>query len=83
MEDEAFYQLIKQVVDRIKEETSPNEHEWLDGDEAMKILNIKTSALQTLRNEGKIEYSQPSRKVILYKRSSLFDYLNKYSKKPF
>lgn len=72
LEDEAFYQLVKQVVDRIKSESNPKEDEWVDGEEAMRILNIKTSSLQALRDNGKIRYSQPTRKVILYFKPSLY-----------
>jgi hypothetical protein len=82
IESEAFYQLIKQVVDRMKSENGPLP-EWVDAEEAMNILSIKTSALQFLRHEGKIEFSQPSRKIILYRRSSLYAHLEKHSQKTF
>lgn len=54
LEDEAFYQLVIQVVDRIKSESNQNEDEWVDGEEAMRILKIKTSSLQALRDNVKI-----------------------------
>ncbi len=44
LEDEAFYQLVKQVVDRIKSESNQKEDEYVDGEEAMRLLNIKTSS---------------------------------------
>lgn len=54
LEDEAFYQLIKQVVERIKSESNQKEDEWVDGEEAMRILNITTSSHQALRDNVKI-----------------------------
>ena len=83
LEDEAFYQLVKQVVDRIKSESNQKEDEWVDGEEAMRILNIKTSSLQALRDNGKIRYSQPTRKVILYFKPSLYEYLEQNAKETF
>lgn len=83
LEDEAFYQLVKQVVERIKSESNQVEEEWVDGAEAMRILKIKSSSLQTLRDNGKIRYSQPTRKVILYYKPSLYQYLEKNTKETF
>lgn len=84
LEDEAFYQLIEKVVSHIKEKEGIKEDKWLSTDEAMDILKIKSkTTLQKLRDEGRIRFSQPDRKIILYDRDSINDYLEKHAKETF
>ena len=84
IETEAFYSLIDETVKRIKEKNNIKEDKWILTDEAMRLLGIKSkTTLQKLRDEGKIRYSQPDRKVILYDRESLNNYLEKHAKNIF
>ncbi len=84
LEDEAFYQLIEKVVSRIKEKEAIKLDKWLSTEEAMDMLKIKSkTTLQKLRDEGRIRFSQPERKIILYDRDSINDYLEKHSKDTF
>jgi hypothetical protein len=84
IEDEAFYVLIDRVVSRIKEKEGIKEDKWLSSDEAMDKLKIKSkTTLQKLRDEGKIRFTQPERKIILYDRDSINEYLEKHSKETF
>ena len=67
LHDEAFYSLIERVVERVKEKQHNSSEKWISGDEAMKILRITSkTTLQKLRDEGKVRYSQPEKKIILY-----------------
>lgn len=76
--------LVEEVVDRLKKENNIEELEWIPEAEAMKILGIRSkSTLSKLRNEGSIRYSQPSRKLILYYRHSIYEYLEKHAKETF
>lgn len=83
LEEDAFYELVKQVVDKLKSNKTDSEPEWIDGEEAMKLLNCKKTKLQSLRNNGEIEYSQPSRKIVVYYRPSIISYLEKHLKETF
>lgn len=83
LEEAAFYNLVKDVVAKLKLESNSEQMEWVDAEAAMKFLGIKKSSLQNLRNEGLIRYSQPSRKVILYYKPSLIEYLEKNAKETF
>ena len=57
---------------------------WIDGEEAMLLLNIKsTTTLQKLRDEGKIRFSQPQKKIILYDRDSISEYIERYVRETF
>jgi len=50
----------------------------------MEILGIKSKGtLQKLRDEGKIRFSQPEKKIILYDRESIDQYLEKHVKNIF
>lgn len=81
LEDEAFYALVEQVVGRIKEQHQVVAEKWISGDEAMKLLRITSkTTLQKLRDEGKIRFSQPEKKIILYDVDSIHTFLNKHAR---
>lgn len=84
LESEAFYALIDEVVERIKSETPAQKEKWILDDEAMVLLGISSkTTLQKYRDEGKIRFSQPSRKVILYDRDSILEFLEKNARNTF
>lgn len=84
LEEKAFYELVEQVVSRLKEKNNVIRDKWVSNDEAMRLLNIKSkTTLQKLRDEGRIRFSQPERKIILYDRDSIDAYLEKNSKDTF
>jgi len=84
LHDEAFFSLVEEVVERIKEKRSVTEDRWVLHDEAMSVLGIKSkTTLQKLRDEGKVRFSQPQKKIILYDRVSLLRYLDEHAKDEF
>jgi len=84
LEDEAFYSLVETVVKRIKEKEGIKKARWISTEEAMEQLRIKSkTTLQKLRDEGKIRFSHPEKKIILYDSISIDEYLSKYSKETF
>jgi len=84
LEDAAFYALVEKVVSRIKETYGVKEDKWISGEEAMKKLRITSkTTLQKLRDEGKILFTQPEKKMILYDSGSINEYLDKHSNKTF
>lgn len=84
LEEKAFYELIEQVVERLKEKNNATRDKWVSNEEAMRLLNIKSkTTLQKLRDEGKIRYSQPEKKIILYDTDSINAYLENNSKDTF
>lgn len=84
LEDAAFYQLIENVVDRLKEKHNIQKDKWISDDDAMHLLNIKSkTTLQKLRDEGKIRFSQPQKKIILYDRDSINEYLENNARETF
>jgi ribosomal protein S19E (S16A) len=84
LQDEAFYQLIEEVVDRIKEKQQIKSDKWITPERAMEVLNVKSkTTLQKLRDTGAITFTQPQKKIILYDYDSIMDYLNKNSQKSF
>lgn len=83
LQTEAFYALLEDVVQRLGEK-SIKEEKWIDTEDAMKLLGIKSkTTLQNLRDEGKIRFSQPQRKIILYDRDSIREYLDRNARETF
>lgn len=57
---------------------------WVSTEEAMELLHLKSkTSMQKLRDTGAIEYSQPMTKVILYRYTSILEYLETHSYKLF
>jgi NADH:ubiquinone oxidoreductase subunit E len=57
---------------------------WVTQEVVKEILSIKSSTtIQSLRDNGLIEFTQPLKKLILYKKSSVMEYLEKHSHKTF
>lgn len=80
----ALYELIQEVVEQLKEKYSVREDKWISAEEAMNLLRISsTTTLQKLRDQGRVRFSQPMRKVILYDRESIFELLNNHAKSKF
>ena len=83
--DEAWNALLDELVARVKEQhgESPTD-KWISDEEAMRILRIKSkTTLASLRNNGHIRYSQPMKRIILYDRESIEDYLEKHAHETF
>ncbi|MBS1596076.1 MAG: helix-turn-helix domain-containing protein [Bacteroidetes bacterium] len=84
LDEPAFYALIDKVVNRINKEHGTKPEKWMNDEEAMALLNIKSkTTLQKLRDEGKIRFSQPQKKIILYDRASLDEYLEQHTHETF
>lgn len=84
LHDEAFYALIDTVVKQIKETHGVKEDKWISSDEAMRKLGISSkSTLQKWRDEGRIRYTQPERRIILYDNDSINEFLEKNARNTF
>lgn len=76
---------IQKLVTEIKSQLKASPHrKWIDGEEAMQLLSIKSkTTLQKFRDEGKIRYSQPEPRIILYDRDSIEAFIEKHAKDTF
>lgn len=84
LEEPAFYTLIEEVVTRLKATAPAASQRWMGQEETMKLLNIKSkTTLQKMRDEGKIRFSQPEKRIILYDRDSVHAYLEQHAKNTF
>lgn len=83
IQDKALWELVDKVVDYVKTVHGPEEDKWVNDERAMQMLNCKRTTLQKYRDEGRINFSQPDRKIILYDRYSIQEYLDKNEIKKF
>lgn len=85
IEEQAFYELVNKIVAEVRQQLGAKPRDkWIDGEEVMQVLRIKSkTTLQKLRDEGKIRFSQPEKKIILYDRDSIDDYLDKHAQNTF
>jgi len=84
IQDDAFHALVDKVAERLMNKLPVQQNKWISDEEAMKMLNITSkTTLQNLRDKGKIEFTQPMKKVILYNYESINAYLDKHRKKAF
>ena len=84
LQEEAFYALFDKVVEHVESKRRDKPSKWIDGEEAMSLLKIKsTTTLQKLRDEGKIRFSQPQKKIIIYDRDSIIEYIEAHIRETF
>jgi hypothetical protein len=84
LEDDAFYALMDRVMAKLNAKHNIKEDKWISGDEAMKKLRITSkTTLQKFRDEGRIRFTQPDKKIILYDTDSINEYLEKHTKETF
>jgi len=84
LQDQAFYALIEEVHNRLLEKNNHKEDKWVSAEEAMHKLRITSkTTLQKLRDDGKIRFSHPEKKIILYDVNSISEYLEKHAKNTF
>ncbi len=81
LETEAFYKLIDEVIDRLEARKPNTPNKWIGTMEAMEMLKVTSkTTLQKYRDQGDIRFTQPSRKIILYDRDSIKEFLERNSK---
>ncbi len=84
LEDAAYFRLLEETLKFAKEKFGAQKEKWVTDEEAMHLLNIKSrTTLQSLRDEGKIRFSQPQKRVIVYDRESIDTYLEKHAHNTF
>ena len=84
IEETAYFALLDKVMDYVKQKHEIKQDKWISGEEAMKMLRIKSkTTLQKLRDEGQIRYTQPEKKIILYDADSINAYLDDFVNEPF
>lgn len=82
--EDALHFLIDKVIEYIDKKKIVEPDRFIDGKEAMKRLGIRSkTTLQKLRDNGDIAFSQPSRRVIMYDKLSIDEYLQKHTKHKF
>lgn len=85
LNSDAFYELLDRVVEHITDTYRLERAErWISADECMELLNIRSrTTLWELKAEGKIAYSQVSRKVVLFDRRSVLEFIGKNKREAF
>ena len=84
IEEEAFFELVDRAVQRISGKMNADKKKWLTPKEVMKELGISSpTTLQRYRDEGRIRYSQPSKKIIRYDPESIQEFLDSKTKNTF
>lgn len=80
LDEPAFYELLDMLYERMKGKEKGDK--WITGDEVMRLLNISSpTTLQKIRDSGELRISMISKKLILYDRDSVNEYLEKRSRK--
>ena len=82
MEEQSFYTLLDKVLAEMEEKFGKKEDEWIHETDAMKLLGIRSkTSMQRLRDHDMIRFTQPSRKIILYFKPSILEYLESHANK--
>ena len=84
IDEEAFFELFNRVITHVSRKLENKDKKWLTPEEAMQELGISSSTtLQKYRDEGKLRYSQPSKRIIRYDPESIQEFLESKTKNTF
>lgn len=84
LEDEAFYAVVDKVLSYLKAKEGKKEDKWISPEEAMRKLRVTSkSTMQKYRDEGRIRFSQPDARTILYDNDSINEYLDRHAREAF
>ena len=77
LEAQSIKLLVTEVLDQVKKEQLIKQDTWIDEKEAMELLKIKSkNTFQKYRDEGAgIDHRKLSTKHILYRRSSVLNFI--------
>lgn len=79
--DPEFDELLAKVIEYVDSKLKIEE-KWISPEETMRRLGIKSkTTLQKLRDGGKIRYSQPQKRIILYDAVSINEFLELHANK--
>jgi hypothetical protein len=81
--EDVFYKLIDELVER-KDKEKIKENKWFFTGAAMNNFGIHSKiTVQIYRDEGRIRFTQPGKKIILYDSASIDKLLEKHANKTF
>ncbi|MGX5858307.1 helix-turn-helix domain-containing protein [Dyadobacter jiangsuensis] len=81
LDEPAFYELLNVVGEYMEKKFPATRERWVNDKEAMALLNVRSkTTLQSIRDQGLIRFSQPVRKIILYDRTSILEYIELHAK---
>lgn len=82
IEEKSFYDLLNKVLAEMEEKFGKKEPEWIHESDAMSLLGIRSkTTIQRLRDNDFIKFTQPQKKIILYHKPSLLEYLESHANK--
>ncbi len=78
LETPAFERLVKTVAQQLIEKQGIRNSKWVSKEDAMALLGVTSpTTLQRYRDERRIRFTQPDKKVILYDRESIEEFLSR------
>lgn len=78
LETPAFERLVKTVAEQLIEKQNIRNSKWVSKEDAMALLGVTShTTLQRYRDERRIRFTQPDKKVILYDRESIEEFLSR------
>ena len=81
LESEAFKALLKEVATQIKKDELFQLDPWVSEKEAMQLLKIASkTTFQKYRDAGDIDFRMISTKHIVYRRTSILNFIENSSK---
>jgi len=76
--------LAQRLAELLREKIDIPKEEWISEQEVMTITGIKSKgAIMKLRQQGKVRYVQPFKRIIMYDKNSVFEFLSKHVKETF
>lgn len=82
IEEKSFYQLLDKILEEVEQKFGNKEPEWIPEKDALVLLGVRSkTTLQQLRDSDQIRFSQPRKKLIMYHKPSLLEFLSAHANK--
>lgn len=76
--------LANRLAELIMAKQADKNPTWITEHEVMAITGLKSKGqIMKIRQQGLVKYTQPYKRVIMYDKQSVLDFLNKHVRQPF
>src|ERR1019366_5297727 len=79
IDSDAFEKLLDAVIEYAMDKYNAEKNIWINEQQVLDLIGITSkTTLMKLRQEGKIKYTQPYARKIMYSKQSVLDFLEKH-----
>jgi hypothetical protein len=81
---EDIERIANRLAELLQDKFAIQSQQWINEQEVMDMTGLKSKgAILKLRQQGKIKYTQPYKRIIMYDKKSILDFLKNHVRETF